>query len=80
MYFALSTSVSLGSGNLSWWHHSPFRRIALLLYLGEDAFGFIVYAMATLGHLSVTFDFLFSAHVAGLLQCQDTTTLFQQVV
>ena len=46
---------------------APFRRLALLLDLCEDAFCLVVLAMCTGGHLAVTLDLLLSAHIAGLL-------------
>jgi hypothetical protein len=46
---------------------APFRRLALLLDLCEDAFCLVVQAMCARGHLAVTLDLLLSAHIAGLL-------------
>ena len=44
----------------------PFGRIAFLLDLSKDTFGFVVDAMATFGHLPITLDLFLSTHVTSL--------------
>ena len=45
---------------------APFRRLALLLDLCEDAFCLVILAMCTRGQLAVTLDLFLAAHIAGL--------------
>lgn len=47
-------------------HHSPFRRVPLLLDLGEDTFGLVVDAVCACWQLAVALDLLLPAHVASL--------------
>lgn len=53
----------------------PFRGISFLLDLGEDTLRLVVDAMRTSWHLSVTFNFLLSAHIAGLQPVSRPTNL-----
>ena len=66
MYFALVRNLAYVRPRRARAVSLPFRRISLLLDLGEDTLGLVVDAMRTRRHLPVTFDLLLSAHVASL--------------
>lgn len=66
MYFALQQVLGVERRRRKG-KYVPFGRIALLLHLGEDAFGLVIDTMATFWHLAVAFDLFLAAHVAGLL-------------
>ena len=66
MYFALFQHQCQQSAQLEPPELIPFGLSALLLYLREYALCFIIDAMRTRRHLSITFDLLFPAHVASL--------------
>jgi hypothetical protein len=44
----------------------PFGRVALLLYLREDAFRFVVDAVGALWHFAIAFDLFLPTHIARL--------------
>jgi hypothetical protein len=66
MYFALVSNLAGTRLRRASSSKLPFRRISLLLDLGEDALRLVVDAMRTRRHLPVTFDLLLSAHIASL--------------